>query len=87
MAAARDYYEILGVQRDAPVAAIRTAYLRLARERHPDRFSEPEAKRQAEEAFKTITTAFNTLTNERNRQEYDVPGIPILPVIGIKASL
>jgi curved DNA-binding protein CbpA len=66
-----NYYEILGVSRDAPVSAIRSAYLRLARDRHPDRFSEPEAKRQAEEAFKTITTAFNTLTNERSRQEYD----------------
>src|SRR5512139_2980923 len=66
-----DFYEVLGVSRDAPTAAIRTAYLKLARDQHPDRFTDPSAKRQAEESFKTITTAFNTLTNERARQEYN----------------
>jgi DnaJ-class molecular chaperone len=66
-----DHYEVLGVPRDAPTATIRTAYLKLARDQHPDRFTDPAAKRQAEEAFKTITTAFNTLTNDRARQEYN----------------
>jgi curved DNA-binding protein CbpA len=66
-----DYYEILGVPRDASTAVIRTAYARQARDGHPDRFSDAQAKRQAEETFKTITTAFNTLSNERLRREYD----------------
>ena len=66
-----NHYEILGVPRDASTAAIRQAYARQARDGHPDRFSDPAAKRQAEEAFKTITTAFNTLSNERLRREYD----------------
>jgi curved DNA-binding protein CbpA len=66
-----NYYEILGVPRNAPTAAVREAYLRQARERHPDRFTDPTAKRQAEESLKEITTAFNTLSNERLRQEYD----------------
>jgi curved DNA-binding protein CbpA len=66
-----NYYDILGVQRNVPGNAIREAYLRLARERHPDRFPDPAAKKQAEESFRDITTAFNTLSNERLRQEYD----------------
>jgi curved DNA-binding protein CbpA len=66
-----NHYEILGVPRDASTAAIRQAYARQARDRHPDRFSDPAAKHEAEEAFKTITMAFNTLSNERLRREYD----------------
>ena len=65
------HYELLGVDRGAPTSAVRPAYARQARERHPDRFSDPAAKRQAEEALKEITAAFNTLSSERLRQEYD----------------
>jgi curved DNA-binding protein CbpA len=66
-----NYYELLGLKRGATTAEVRAAYLRLARDQHPDRFAEPQAKQQAEEAFKTITLAFNTLTNDRARQEYE----------------
>jgi curved DNA-binding protein CbpA len=66
-----NHYDILGVPRNAATSAVREAYLRMARERHPDRFTDPAAKRQAEESFRDITTAFNTLSNERLRQEYD----------------
>jgi curved DNA-binding protein CbpA len=66
-----DYYELLAVPRDADAAAIRLAYARQARERHPDRFTDPEEKRRAQEAFTLITEAFNTLTNEKSRREYD----------------
>jgi curved DNA-binding protein CbpA len=65
------YYEILGVPRTASSAEVRAAYVRLARERHPDRFQDPEEKARAQEFFKDLTTAFNTLSNDRRRQEYD----------------
>jgi curved DNA-binding protein CbpA len=66
-----DYYEILGVSRNASTAEIRKAYAVLARERHPDRFSDPEKKREAEDFFKVATAAFNALSNDKGRQEYD----------------
>jgi len=66
-----NYYEIIGVARTASSAEIRSAYAKLARERHPDRFSDPAEKARAEEFFKDLTTAFNTLASEKNRREYD----------------
>jgi curved DNA-binding protein CbpA len=66
-----NYYEILGVPRTASVSEVRSAYSKLARERHPDRFSDKVEKARAEEFFKDLTTAFNTLTNDKNRREYD----------------
>jgi curved DNA-binding protein CbpA len=66
-----DLYEILGVQRTAPTAEIRKAYLTLAREQHPDRFADPAEKARAQEAFQQATEAFNTLCNERARADYD----------------
>jgi curved DNA-binding protein CbpA len=53
------------------VAEIRQAYAQLAREKHPDRFQEAAAKQQAQKLFQDITTAFNTLSNPKARQEYD----------------
>jgi len=66
-----DYYQILGVSPTVPTAEIRQAYVRLARERHPDRFSDPEEKRRAGEFFSRLSEAFNTLGNESKRREYD----------------
>jgi len=66
-----DYYERLGVAPGASSGEIRHAYLRLARDKHPDRFADPGEKRRAESEFQEITTAFNTLVNPRSRQEYD----------------
>ncbi len=68
---AASYYEILGVARTVSAAEIRSAYAKLARERHPDRFSDKVEKARAEEFFKDLTTAFNTLSNEKNRRDYD----------------
>jgi curved DNA-binding protein CbpA len=65
------YYEILGVAKTATAAEIRQAYARLARERHPDRFTDPAEKARAHEFFRDLTTAFNTLSNEKSRREYD----------------
>jgi len=50
---------------------VRSAYAKLARERHPDRFADPVEKAKAEEFFKDLTTAFNTLANDKSRREYD----------------
>lgn len=66
-----DYYERLGLAPAASTVEIRHAYLRLAREKHPDRFADPAEKQRAEAEFQAITTAFNTLVNPRSRQEYD----------------
>jgi len=67
----RDCYEVLGIPREATAAQVREAYVRLARERHPDRFPDPTQKQEAQEFFKHLTEAFNTLSNERSRQQYD----------------
>jgi DnaJ-class molecular chaperone len=66
-----DYYQILGVAPNASTADIRKAYAQLARERHPDRFADPVEKKQAEAVFTELTAAFNALTNDRNRRDYD----------------
>src|SRR4029453_14447774 len=66
-----DYYEILGVKRDASVVEIRKAYAQHARERHPDLYADPAAKKEAEALFTELTTAFNALSSDKNRREYD----------------
>jgi len=66
-----DHYQTLGVAPTASAAEIRQAYVRLARERHPDRFTDPAEKQRAQAALQDITTAFNELVNPRSRQDYD----------------
>ena len=70
MAAVRDLYEILGVQRDASPDEIKRAYRALAREHHPDVSSAPEA----EERFKEIVGAYEILSDPQKRQQYDTFG-------------
>jgi curved DNA-binding protein CbpA len=66
-----DYYDIIGVPRTATNAEIRQTYLKLAKEKHPDRFADPVEKARADEFFKELTAAYNTLSNEGRRKEYD----------------
>jgi curved DNA-binding protein CbpA len=66
-----DYYQLLGVAPTAAPAEVRQAYARLARDKHPDRFTDPADKKRAERAFSEITAAFNTLVNPTRREAYD----------------
>jgi molecular chaperone DnaJ len=68
----RDYYEILGVPRDADEKTIKDAFRRLALKYHPDRSTEPDA----EERFKQIAEAYAVLSDPRKRAEYDAHGFP-----------
>ncbi len=65
-----DYYAILGVPRGATAIDIRDAYLKLARDTHPDRVKDPEARKKAEDTFKNVTAAYDTLSKERSRRDY-----------------
>ena len=63
----RDYYEILGVPKDASPEDLKQAFRRLARQYHPDVSEEP----QAEERFKEINEAYAVLSDEQKRSAYD----------------
>ncbi len=66
-----DYYEILGVQRDANKAEVKTAFRKLARELHPDvNDHDPEA----EEKFKAAAEAYEVLSDPERRRAYDAYG-------------
>jgi curved DNA-binding protein CbpA len=66
----RGFYEILGVEPLASQDQIRSAFRRLARERHPDRFKGP-ARERAEKDFQAITEAYNVLNDPTQRARYD----------------
>ncbi len=66
-----NYYDILGVSRDATTEEITAAFKRLVRELHPDKFNSEEEKREAEKRFQEITRAFNILKDPEKRREYD----------------
>lgn len=63
-----DYYSILGISKNATQEEIKKAYRNLAFKYHPDR--NPDDK-QAEEKFKKISEAYDTLGDEKKRAEYD----------------
>jgi curved DNA-binding protein len=64
-----DYYQILGVSRDATPDEIKKAYRKLAMKYHPDKFKGD--KKQAEEKFKQISEAYAVLSDPTKKQEYD----------------
>ena len=66
-----NYYDVLGVTRDASEAAIRDRFRQLARGAHPDRFRDADAKHDAEVRFQLLTEAVNVLTNETRRKAHD----------------
>jgi curved DNA-binding protein len=62
-----DYYEVLGVPRDADQDTIRRSYRKLARKYHPDLNSESDA----EERFKQLGEAYEVLSDAEKRERYD----------------
>lgn len=66
----KDYYEILGVKRDATAAEIKSAYRKLARKFHPD----VNKTKEAESKFKDINEAYEVLGDEAKRKRYDSLG-------------
>ena len=68
MAEKRDYYEVLGVPRNADDATIKKAYRKLAKQYHPD--SNPGDEAIAEK-FKEASEAYDVLSNPQKRQQYD----------------
>ncbi|MEV6787670.1 DnaJ C-terminal domain-containing protein, partial [Streptomyces sp. NPDC051098] len=64
---ARDYYDVLGVRRDADSEEIQQAFRKLARKHHPDISKDP----QSEERFKELNEAYSVLSDPKTRQRYD----------------
>jgi molecular chaperone DnaJ len=70
MAEKRDYYEVLGVQKNASKDEIKDAYRKLAMQYHPDRNKAADA----EDKFKEISEAYAVLSDDQKRQQYDTLG-------------
>lgn len=70
-----DFYQILGVPRDATDQEMKSQYRKLALEFHPDKNPTPGSS----EAFKKINRAFDTLKDPKRRKYYDLHGICLLP--------
>lgn len=67
--AKRDYYEVLGLGKEAGEAEIKKAYRQKAKELHPDR--NPKDRRTAEEEFKRVAEAYEVLSDPQKRAQYD----------------
>jgi DnaJ-class molecular chaperone len=68
----RDYYQILGIPKNAPEKDVKSAYRKLARKWHPD--ANPSNQKEAEEKFKEIQEAYEVLGDPEKRRKYDALG-------------
>lgn len=68
----KDYYKILGVERDADAKGIKSSYRNLARKWHPD--VNPDNAEDAEEKFKEISEAYSVLSDPEKKKLYDATG-------------
>ena len=68
----RDYYEVLGITKDATEKDIKKAYRKLAFKWHPDK--NPDNKKEAEEKFKEINEAYSVLSDPDKKRQYDMGG-------------
>ena len=68
----RDYYEVLGIDKNATEADIKRAYRRMARKYHPD--LNKEHPKEAEENFKKVNEAYHVLSDADKRAQYDQMG-------------
>src|SRR5690348_10867037 len=65
---AKDYYQILGVKKDASEEEVKKAFRKLAHTYHPDKSGGDEAK------FKEVSEAYSVLSDKKKRQQYDMFG-------------
>ena len=69
MANKKDYYEVLGVDKNASEEELKKAYRKLAKKYHPD--ANPDNKKEAEAKFKEVNEAYEVLSNPEKRKMYD----------------
>ncbi len=74
MAQSDDFYEILGLSREASQDDIRRAFRKLAMEHHPDRVTDPAQKEASEAKFKRIAAAYEVLSDPESKAKYDQYG-------------
>ncbi|XP_013139372.1 PREDICTED: dnaJ homolog subfamily C member 25 homolog [Papilio polytes] len=67
----KNCYEVLGISREATKNEIGRSYRQLAKKFHPDMHRSPDAKKEAEEKFKEIATAYEILRDDEERSDYD----------------
>jgi molecular chaperone DnaJ len=72
--AKRDYYETLGVDRNASDEELKKAYRKLARQHHPDLQTGDQQKKTSEEKFKEVNEAYEVLSDQTKRRRYDTFG-------------